>query len=227
MLYSFYFKQPCRPRVRIQLSYDEFKDISALMEEARNDLHYDILYAWNKLILCNAFHYSVVGERMGLEVAKTLERKQDLETSASQPSNQYFKSKEFKNMIRHLTKAHDNYVKIKNAFTEDSVSGHSLNLMDVNLIKNIEELTADDLKPTLMKGSISQSDDIGEKRKRLKAQYFSKALEPGPREGVSFENDEKDEWTPDKSAKPPKRGPKKSPGKPAKKPRQGRKKGFE
>lgn len=204
MLYSFYFKQPCRPKVRIKLSYDEFKDISALMDEARKDIHYDILYAWNKLILSNAFHYSVVGEQMGIEVAKTLERKEDQSNSSVQPSNQYFKSKEFRNMMRRLTKAHDNYVKVKNAFTQDSVSGHSLNLMDVDLIKNIEELIKDEEDEPKMKGDKSQPDDIGEKRKRLKEQYFSKELDSGPREGLRFdveEDEEEEEWTPGGSGK--------------------------
>lgn len=49
MMYAMYFKQPCMPRVKIRLMLDEFRDMWALMEEAKRDRHYDLLYAWAKV----------------------------------------------------------------------------------------------------------------------------------------------------------------------------------
>jgi len=174
MLYSIFFKQPCRPRVRIRLSYEEYLDLSELMAEAKRDLHSDIIYAWSKLILHHAFQYSVVPEHMGLEVAKTLERK-EVEDITSQSSGGFLKSKEFKSMMRRLSKAHDNYVGIKKSLLKDSSLGFSLCSMDDNLMETINELTSDECRS---KNEASARDDIGDKRKRLKEMYFSSGPEP-------------------------------------------------
>jgi len=49
LMYAMYFKQPCLPRVKFRLRLEEFRDMWKLMEEAKRDQHYDVLYAWNKV----------------------------------------------------------------------------------------------------------------------------------------------------------------------------------
>ena len=196
MLYAFYFKQPIRPRVRIRLSYEEFQDLNALMAEARRDSHSDILYAWSRLVASSAFHYSVVDRHYGLEVAKALERREVEEGGGEHTSEGYFRSKEFRVMMKRLNKAHDNYVKIKEAVTKDKGLGYSLNSMDNNLVNSINLLIAENPKAE-MKVAETGTDDIGEKRKKLKEKFFSAEPEPGPREKISLRNlseEEDEDW---------------------------------
>lgn len=143
-----------------------------MIEEAKRDLHYDIIYAWSKLILHHAFEHSVVSERMGLEVAKTLERK-EAEDNVAKASAGFLKSKEFKSMLKRLSKAHDNYIGIKKILPKDS--GYSLSSVDEKLMETIAGLTQDETRVIKDDGdtaAVAQTSDIGDKRKRLKEMYF-------------------------------------------------------
>ena len=68
-LYSLYFKQPCRPRVKIRLTKEELDDLLESTVMARQENHWDVLYAWSKLFTSHAFHYVACQGQMGLEVA--------------------------------------------------------------------------------------------------------------------------------------------------------------
>ena len=49
MLYSLYFKQPCRPMVKIRLTMQDFQDLQALTAAAKLEAHWDVMYAWAKV----------------------------------------------------------------------------------------------------------------------------------------------------------------------------------
>ena len=70
MLYALYFKQPCRPLVKIRLTLDQFTDLQETVAEAKKDKHHDVVYAWAKLFTMSAFHYVVADTQMGLEVGR-------------------------------------------------------------------------------------------------------------------------------------------------------------
>eukprot|EP00088_Acartia_fossae_P028632 TRINITY_DN2944_c0_g1_i4.p1 TRINITY_DN2944_c0_g1~~TRINITY_DN2944_c0_g1_i4.p1 ORF type:complete len:357 (-),score=51.12 TRINITY_DN2944_c0_g1_i4:58-1128(-) len=174
-LYAFYLKQPCRPKVKVKLSYEEFLELESLIEEARKGLHHDVLYAWSKLIACHAFQYSVVSAHKGVEVARRLDKK-DPEVSLIQNSaNSYLKSKDFRGVMRRLTKAHTNYTKMKASFMKGNTDTMlSLQSIDEEIIEAIEDIAKEDIKPTgdnpkCLKGP----SDIGDKRKKLKEKFFA------------------------------------------------------
>jgi len=206
MLYAFYFKQPCRPRERIKLSYTEFTQLSALMDDAKRDMHYDILYAWSKLILYQAFQYSVVGAYLGLEVGKAQERRELDEYSGAQTTKTCFQSREFKSIHRRLSKAHDDYLKMKAALSKNAgYPEYSLASIDVGLMDKINKLTSElneeSFNGDSVSSKVSTKEDIGVKRKMLKDKYFSSAeasnCESQLRDEVGMNNDEEDEWTPE------------------------------
>ena len=74
MFYALYFKQPCRPLVKIRLTLDQFRDLQETVAEAKKDKHHDVVYAWAKLFTISAFHYVVADTQMGLEVGETRSR---------------------------------------------------------------------------------------------------------------------------------------------------------
>jgi len=186
MLYAFYFKQPCRPRVRIKLSHAEFLELTNLMEEAKRDLHFDILYAWSKLIINHAFQYSVISTGVGLEVCRAQERRDSEVFGRSHPTESCFQSKEFRSMVRRLGKAHENYVQIKSSLNKGA--DQSLSSIDVGLMEKIADLTTYKNKPIIETENL---EDIGDTRKQIKNKYFSSAHEK-----EQSEEEQDAEWTP-------------------------------
>ena len=91
LLYSLYFKQPCRPRVKIRLLKEELEDLLETTVMARQH-HWDILYAWSKLFTSHAFHYVACQGQMGLEVALVMELREVRERNTSGSKEEYFKS---------------------------------------------------------------------------------------------------------------------------------------
>jgi len=200
LLYAFYFKQPTRPRVRIKLSYQEFIELRQLMEEAKKDKHYDILYAWSKLIYAGAFHYSVVSDYLGLDVAKSMERRDRIDNEQTAAPNSYFQTKDFQNMMKRLGRAHDNYVRIKDDILKEPTSGYSLNSMDVGLMDRISEITE---VTTKVKDDVvdkkPENSEIGDNRKKLKERFFNLGFEESV---VKFEmREESKDIRPDKQTK--------------------------
>jgi len=177
-LYAFFFKQPCRPKARIKLSYGEFVDLEGLVEEARRDNHYDVLYAWYKLICCHAFQYSVVDKHYGVEVAKKMDKKDNGETLMTYSASSYLKSKDFRSVLRRLNRAHSRYSKMKTSFLKTSTDDMiSLNCTSETIIEDIEQIANQESKPepgaeirsgVTLKGASS----IGEKRKKLKERFL-------------------------------------------------------
>ena len=204
LLYSFYFKQPSRPKVRIKLSYEEFQDLSSLMEEAKREAHSDVLYAWSKLILTNAFQYSVVGGPKGLEVAKAMEKGEGDNMSGIEHSSSYFRSNEFKSMMKRLGKAHNTYVNIKKSMIKEPDAGYSLSAIDDKFMDDINEVTWSGV--SMSSGSIGGLNEIGEKRKKLKEKFFETVhTEAKPRFIHDESESEEDEsWLPEVSEPSPK-----------------------
>jgi len=174
--YAFYFKQPCRPKVRIKLSYEEFLDLETLIKSATKDKHYDVLYAWSRLIANHAFQYSCVSRNLGIEVGKHMERKDPEDTLEGYSATSFLKSKVFKGKMRKLSLAHAKYMKTKEAV----IRAHpdkmlSLNSADPNLIEAIEEISNQESKARLkerLRLKKSGDKELGEKRKMLKERSF-------------------------------------------------------
>jgi len=204
LLYAFYFKQPCRPRARIKLSYEEFKELSDLMVEARQEEHLDVLYAWSKLIIANGFHYSVVSGLMGLEVAKSIEKGEVDDPTGVGHRASFFKSSEFRSMTKRMGKIHDTYVKMKDTMVKDPDAGYSLSAINVNFMDEVTELTSDGVSK--YSGAVGAVNEIGDKRKRLKDRFYASDLvEPRPR-FVPDESESEDEaWVSEISELAPKR----------------------
>lgn len=177
-LYAFFFKQPCRPKARIKLSYDEFVDLESLVEEARRDNHYDVLYAWYKLICCHAFQYSVVDGHYGVEVAKKIDKKDNGETLMTYSASSYLKSKDFRSVLRRLNRAHTSYSKMKATFLQTSTDDMiSLNSASETIIEDIEQIASQESKPEPgaephSKVTLKGPSAIGEKRKKLKERFL-------------------------------------------------------
>jgi len=100
MLYSLYFKQPCRPRAKIRLVASELSELVSLVEGAKREAHWDVLYAWCKLLTDHAFHYTACESQMGLEVAQQMEVREATEKGIIGGRDEYFKSKEYLGLIK-------------------------------------------------------------------------------------------------------------------------------
>jgi len=198
MLYAFYFKQPCRPRVQIKLSYQEFVDLRLLAEDAKREKHLDILYAWSKLLLCRAFHYSVVGEPKGIEVGKSQEKRESDDFSSAAHSS-YFDSKEFKNIVKRMKKCHQSYTKLKETYSKENQVGFSMSSMDPSFIASISKIVEEGELDSTAAGKKTEKSEIGEKRKRLKNKFFASGPSPARATFASNETNDTD-WNPSPSA---------------------------
>ena len=97
LMYSLFFKQPCRPRVKFRLLRDEFEELVSLSQLARlsdwdyiifllnhlnfrRDNHWDVTYAWSKLYATHAFHFVSTSSPMGIEMAYQVCRTKNVES---------------------------------------------------------------------------------------------------------------------------------------------------
>jgi len=174
--YSFYFKQPCRPKVRIKLSYEEFVELETLINTAKRDKHYDVLYAWSRLIANHAFLYSCVSRNIGIEVGKHMEKKDPQDTLEGYSATSFLKSKVFKGKMRKLSLAHAKYMKTKEAVIKANPDKMlSLNSADVNILDVLDNIVNEESKPRMkekMRLRKTGDKDLGEKRKLLKEKSF-------------------------------------------------------
>jgi len=172
MMYALYFKQPCRPRVRLRLTKDELTEMLGLVEQARTDSHWDVVYAWTKLFTSHAFHYSAMPTQMGLEMAVQLEQRKKMDHSSRGAQNEYFNSQEFSGLMKGLRRKHNKYIKMKAALANPSDKAEKgLFLVDGNLPESIklsiEPRESEEIK--LHK----DTEGIGLKRRELKNKFFS------------------------------------------------------
>ena len=173
LMYSLYFKQPCRPRVKFRIKMDELKDMLDLTEVAKKEKHWDVMYAWSKLFTNHAFHYVACSNQMGIEMAYQSEQRDMVEKSSAAAGQEYFKSKEFDGLISKVTKAHNKYVNMKktliNAKSKDDAS---LLFIDGDFPKTIEQTAATHDKQEKARKAREES-QIGASRRRIKDKFYS------------------------------------------------------
>lgn len=174
MMYALFFKQPCRPRVKLRLTMEEMKELQALVEQARAENHWDVVYAWCKLFDDHAFHFTALPTQMGLEMAIQLEQRKRMENLNSRGTqNEYFKSKEFYGMMKGMRKIHSKYTRMKESLSNarDEID-QNLYYIDANLPETIKEIIDPKEEPPEEK-LYTDRQGIGSKRRDLKNKYFS------------------------------------------------------
>ena len=195
LLYSLYFKQPCRPRVKIRLVKEELEDLLETTVMARQENHWDVLYAWSKLFTSHAFHYVACQGQMGLEVALQMEQKEVEERNTSGSKEEYFKSKEFLGLMKKMGKAHSKYVSMKTSLASSNVETEkSLFLTDQTFPQTVKQVGEQENKKREEDSRASNS-AIGEKRRGIKYKFYGGSEDvPGGQEGAR--RVEEDEWRP-------------------------------
>jgi len=195
LLYSLYFKQPCRPRVKIRLLKDELNDLLMTTNMAKQEHHWDVLYAWSKLFTSHAFHYVACQSQMGLEVALQMEQKEVEEKNTSGNREDYFKSKEFLGVMKKMGKAHSKYMSMKTSLAESTgESDKSLFLTDANFPKTIKQLGEKENMKREEAKQVATTSTIGATRRGLKYKFYGGNDEGDEEETVK--KVETDEWTP-------------------------------
>merc|ERR1711935_111491 len=178
LLYSLYFKQPCRPMVKIRLIQEELVDLLATVELAKMEKHWDVSYAWCKLFTSHAFYFTAKPVQFGLEVALQMEHREAAEKSRGSDREIYFKSKEYQRMVRKLAKRHKRYLNRKNGVASaDNPSDSSLYLTDSNFPETLNTLIVENTKTKKERKAAEPIDVIGEKRRTLKDKFFTGAGE--------------------------------------------------
>jgi len=122
LLYTLYFKQPCRPKVRIRVEYYQYKDFCQWMDELRSGCHWELVFCWAKLVSDNAFVFVGSTKTVGLENSGRNQdryglnpngklRKRNFETF-NEPT---FNKDSFSDMLDRMNKTHNRYVNMKKA----------------------------------------------------------------------------------------------------------------
>lgn len=118
---------------------------------------------------------------MGTEMAAQQESRESDSSLAHPGGDPYFSSKEFRSLLKNLTKSHDMYMHMKTSLYGQKGSGFGLDLCEVDLTRKIETLVSPKERDPLGRdaGPASHgqakaggSEDIGEKRKLLKEKFF-------------------------------------------------------
>jgi len=173
LLYALYFKQPCRPMVKIRLTLEEFDDLVEFMEETKDCDHYDVVYAWAKLFSESAFHYVAAPGQLGLELAYQLEQKEmRAKEEKKKGKTDFLSTVQFQKLMQNVTKSHEKYQNWKKDLVEDNPD-------HINLLSGT--ITDSDLPDTLLnivessteKNTHQRKDDIGDKRSKLKHKYYN------------------------------------------------------
>jgi len=194
-LYSLYFKQPCRPRVKIRLIKEELDDLLETTVMARQENHWDVLYAWSKLFTSHAFHYVACQGQMGLEVALQMEQREVEKRNTSGSKEEYFKSKEFLGLMKKMGKAHSKYVSMKTSLASSNIeTDKSLFLTDQTFPQTVRHVGEQENKKR-EEAIRSGNSAIGEKRRGIKYKFYG-----GSEDVPAQENErrvEQKEWRPD------------------------------
>lgn len=186
MMYALFFKQPCRPRVKLRLTLEEMKELQDLAEQARVENHWDVVYAWSKLFNQHAFHFTALPTQMGLEMAIQLEQKKRMENQNSRGAqNEYFKSKEFNGLLKGMRKIHSKYTRLKGSLSNaEDETEKSLYFIDPNLPESIKEIIEPKGEPP-EEALYTDRDGIGSKRRNLKNKFFSSGGVSDDMSGIS------------------------------------------
>jgi len=175
MLYSLFYKQPCRPRVMIRLLKEELDDMLETIMIARQENHWDVVYAWSKLFTGHSFHYVATQGQMGMEVAMQMEEEQKevIEKKKATVKENYFKSKEFLGLMKNMEKAHSQYVSMKtNLVSKTKLGDSELFMSDQNFPQTVMQLSQQVKKDKKVKPVKVEGSAIGNKRRDLKYKYF-------------------------------------------------------
>ena len=172
LMYSLYFKQPCRPRVHFRLVKQEFQNILDLKDLAQKDKHWDVMYAWSKLFTNHAFYYTASHSLLGVEMAYQSEQRELSEKFNANNSQDYCKSTEFVRMMGKISKSHSKYVDMKkqlanNKDPEDS----SLFMIDASFPTSLKQVSlTHDKEETIKKAK--ELSKVGQSRRNLKNKFY-------------------------------------------------------
>ena len=190
MLYSLYFKQPCRPRVKIRLVKEELQDLLDTTMIARQESHWDVLYAWSKLFTSHTFHYVACQGQVALQ----MEQREVTERNNFGGKEEYFKSKEFTSLMKKMGKAHSKYVSMKNSLASSKVKADSsLFLTDSTFPQTVRQVGYQASQERDLTNKVVDS-AIGDKRRGIKYKFYGVGEDTSAdQEG---ERGKEDEWTP-------------------------------
>jgi hypothetical protein len=121
LLYTLYFKQPCRPKVRIRVEYEQYEDFCQWIDELRSGCHWELVYCWAKMVSDSAFTFVASTKPVGLENSgRNQDRVGVNEESRSNKKGSFPASTEpilnidsFSEILEKLTKAHNQYTNMK------------------------------------------------------------------------------------------------------------------
>ena len=174
LMYSLYFKQPCRPRVHFRLKLEEYKHILSLTEQARKDSHWDVMYAWSKLFTSHAFHYAACHTQMGIEMAYQAEQRDHSDKFGANSCQDYFKSKEFVQMMNKVGKSHSKYVEMKKRLADNNdPEDSSLFMIDSDFVTSLKKCAMKVDKEEIVRKAKEQS-KVGQSRRSLKYKFYER-----------------------------------------------------
>jgi len=172
LLYALYFKQPCRPKVKIRLTFEEFDELVDFIEETKDCYHYDVVYAWAKLFSEAAFHYVATPGQLGLELAFQLEQKEIKAKERDQRkggNSDFFSSRQFQIQMQKVKRSHKLYQTMKKGLVEENPENfYFFPGPDSDCPAKLLEIVEG--KQSSAK---NDKDDIGEMRKKIKNRFFS------------------------------------------------------
>ena len=141
------------------------------MDLARRESHWDVMYAWCKLVTSHAFHYTACPGQMGLEVAQQMEQREVAERGFVSSREDYFKSKEYLGLIKKLGKAHGQYSAMKTSLASSRrPEDRGLFLADQVFPDTLRKLSK--RKEQVQEGG-GEGGTIGRKRRELKDRAFT------------------------------------------------------
>jgi len=172
LMYSLYFKQPCRPRVKFRIKKEEFKQMLSLTALAKADNHWDVMYAWSKLFTNYAFYYVVCDTQMGMEMAYQSDQRETAEKTIAAANHEYFKTKQFEGLLSKVSKAHLKYVNMKKSLASSKSKGDEINIIDSDFPTTLKETANVHDKEEIIKQAKEKS-KVGETRRGLKYKFFA------------------------------------------------------
>lgn len=175
LLYTLYFKQPLRPRVRIRIDYEQYQDLCQWIDECRDGQHWEIVCCWAKVLTDHAFHFVATCQPVGLENSSKSERFA-LPTNQSKNVKKFmkmeplFKQDSFREIMENLQKTHERYTQMKSA-----LNSANLDVAYSDFPSRIQNLAQNNpLEKTPQSGNILKENGltIGQRRKKLIEQSF-------------------------------------------------------
>ena len=165
LLYAVYFRQPCRPRVRVRVVLGELEELLTIVESARREGHWDVVYSWCSMVAASALHYTASPTTMGLEVALQGEQRAADQGRVEEDRAEFFTSSPFRGMLEGVVKAHGRYQSMKAGLVAEGDLATSL--ADPAFPALLEALSK------VKKVNGGEVDDVGERRRFLKNRYLT------------------------------------------------------